>query len=553
MTTSTTALPMGLLAVLVAACSTAPTEIQGPAEEVGAAAEALSVSYVSKVTGQPGSLNADDNQAESVVSVNRDASGNRVVTVTYNDGSPAVFCTPWGCSELDNHIEYTPTTRKIFHGASSLGWSYSTDDGVTWIKRGPLTPPAGWAVVWGDPAISRALPPSTSPDVYITNIAISDAAFPAGANAFISGSVTSFVDGGCIARSIDGGKNFTIMQCVTDNGHFYDGSSVAVGGTNGPVYAAWRDVDADQIDVWQSPGGGLPFVQIPSPPIVAHTHPRIRVYEGLLYVASQQVSVDGLTGTVRMSIWNGSTWSTAKSIITAAFQPNVLFSAHAVRTGPQFSFDIANYTEISGTMPGSCTTNAQCQSAVCDGTGTCLAKCVSGTCKTLDKLRLAYTFRDAQQRLKTGVVACDRDLLACVDVPEWSTAAHAGDQYNPVMSAFRGQPFVAGADWHMAYQSRASDPTGNSVTLRHARINLLPNNDVIVTSQDVHPYQQVCPDLRAGASGYWGDYNDIAWLGFTETGNYQWIATFTDSSDGCSLQWDFTSNSVHVGAAVITN
>jgi hypothetical protein len=484
-----------------------------------------------------------------VVSVNKDPDGNRVITVTYNDGTPPALCMP-NCIELPKvHFTSGPGgTRFVQKGASQLGWSYSTDDGQTWTNRRVLTPPSGQAVLWGDPAIATCPQPGCT-DVFIANLAISEASFDAHAfdhptyGPSLVGGLTA-IDGACIARSTDGGKNFSIQQCVTNNGHFYDGGSIAMGSADGPIYAAWWDTDTALINVWRSPSPGQPFVRIASPPLNANMHPRIRADGEALYVAAQESSTDR----VFMSRWNGTSWGAAKLFATVAYRPDIDFSNHGVRTGPQFSFDVAYGSAASGSA--SCVSTSDCVAELCTGGGTCLARCVSGQCKWEDQIRMAYTYKNSSNYYNIGVVASGRDLANVRNVPEWGVGWGAGDRYNPVMTAFRGAAFIAGPEWHMAYQTRAANPSGNTVALEHSRIYFFPNNFPFALHQGATAYQSVCPDLRSGQAGYWGDYNDIAWLGFNSSGRARWIATYTDSFDGCPTQYNFFSKHVHVGAAV---
>ena len=60
----------------------------------------------------------------------------------------------------------------------------------------------------------------------------------------------------------------------------------------------------------------------------------------------------------------------------------------------------------------------------------------------------------------------------------------------------------------------------------------------------------MCGDGR----GYWGDFNELQYVG-TTSGNTpvpKFLMAFTDSSKGCTEQWAFTSDQVHVSAVVIT-
>ncbi|MEA2626686.1 MAG: hypothetical protein QOD06_2731, partial [Candidatus Binatota bacterium] len=49
--------------------------------------------------------------------------------------------------------------------------------------------------------------------------------------------------------------------------------------------------------------------------------------------------------------------------------------------------------------------------------------------------------------------------------------------------------------------------------------------------------------------GYWGDYDDLQFVGFVEhTTTAKFLRTFTDSSARCTKRWEYTSENVHVGS-----
>ena len=196
---------------------------------------------------------AGDGQSETAATTSF-VNGVNIVVVTYNDDT-----------NHDPTITYGPNSRKIQSGASQMGWSYSKDNGQTWTYGGKVAPPKGWAVLWGDPAIT--VDNGAYSYVFMSNLAIPDSKMPAGG---ISGSVIvsgadSYIGGACIARSTDGGVTFKSYQCVSntaknsvpnsEKGHFYDGGSMA-SSSAGEIYAAFVDVTTSQIDVWRSPSAG---------------------------------------------------------------------------------------------------------------------------------------------------------------------------------------------------------------------------------------------------------------------------------------------------------
>ena len=253
-----------------------------------------------------------------------------------------------------NKIKYTDTTRKVLKGASLMGWSYSEDHGAHWKYGGKVQPPQGWAVLWGDPAMTTSR--TNYGLAFMSNLAFPDAKFPAGG---VDGLVYEAVGGACIARSTDGGVSFSIFQCVTNKdpiagkpnstkGHFYDGGSLAPG-PQGEIYAAYVDVDNSQADIWRSADGNQPFSRLPPPfpNYYVGSHPRVRVgNDGTLFVMAEVKLSENFYALAANRYKNGA-WGTPKLVTSAiAIYPNVdlgsqlLGSPLTLRTGPQFSFDL---------------------------------------------------------------------------------------------------------------------------------------------------------------------------------------------------------------------
>jgi len=116
------------------------------------------------VTGRGPTAQGGQSETEATTSYSR---GVHRIVVTYNDETAS-----------QTTIQYTPTTRKVLRGASLMGWSYSEDHGATWTYGGKLSPPPGWAVLWGDPAITTSR--TNYGLVFISNLAFPDAKFPSG-------------------------------------------------------------------------------------------------------------------------------------------------------------------------------------------------------------------------------------------------------------------------------------------------------------------------------------------------------------------------------------
>jgi hypothetical protein len=462
------------------------------------------------VTGEK--TGATEGQSETSITT-AFANKQHIVVVAYNDGTNSA-----------QTIQYTDTTRKILPGASLMGWSYSLDEGQTWTYGGKVQPPAGWSVLWGDPA-------STTSDaaysyVFMANLAIPNSKMPPGG---IDGSVIvsgadSYIGGACIARSTNGGINFQSYQCVSnttknnvpnsEKGHFYDGGSMA-SSTQGDIYAAFVDITTNQIDVWRSPSINGQFAQLapPFPNMSIYSHPRLRVNhaDGALYVAAQA----GNSAVYINRFANGQWGAPVAASNPGVIYPSIAFkSGLAVRTGPQFSFDIGGASDESGS----------------------------------DAVRVMYTdFDDEKKRFYVTGSYCSRTLSGCWPAPEWGTTPGnlntPGDQFNPNVKAwagFIGLPPI----WKASYLDRDGAPN-DAVTLRQGNLAYFPDGGRVFLPFAVMPDKPVCPDNR----GYWGDYNDMAHLGFKDD-VAQFIVALSDSSQGCDKRQQYDSHHLHVRSVV---
>jgi hypothetical protein len=474
-----TALP-GLLLLSLAACKTTGVIVTGG--------------------GGQGDTPASE-QSEVSLNVSNIVGAKQIITATYNDGTGN-----------DATILYTNTTRKILKGASLFGWSYSTDGGVSWTYGGKVLPPAGWSVLWGDPAITRSHLDQRY--VFLSNLAMPDSKFPAGG---ISGTVgAANMGGACIARSQDGGVTFQNYQCISNNNHFYDGGHMAAG-TGGEIYAAYWDTVTKQIDIWKSPDQNGVFALMPAPfpgfGIVTHARIRVDVSSGDLYVAAERSNGFVIANRFHNNAWQSPV--TASAFVVPVF-PTLQLSDRKLRTGPQFSFDVG-------------------------------AESVLGN----DAVRFVYTVQDdATKRFYVRGTFCPRDLSACFDAPEWGTTpgnlSLTGDQFNPIVRAFPGfiglEPL-----WKLSYETRQNDPKGNQVAIYQGNLAVIGNGVRIMLPFPLIDNQLVCGDNR----GYWGDYDDMQLRGFTDQLSPIFIRSFTDSRQGCQKQWEFTSHHVHVSSATV--
>jgi hypothetical protein len=440
-----------------------------------------------------------------------------IIVVAYNDGT-----------DTSSTVKYTPQTRTVLPGASSMGWSYSLDKGQNWTYGGKVLPPEKWAALWGDPAITTS--GTHYSIVFMSNLAIPSSKMPQNG---ISGAVNDYIGGACIARSIDGGKHFQVYQMLSNQNHFYDGGSMAAS-KKGEVFAAFVDVNTDRIDVWRAPSDNGQFAPMPNPfpDMKMYSHPRIRIspYDDTLYVAAQSSD-----WAVYMTRWTGQAWSprVRASVGSVELYPNTKFTTGTVlRNGPQFSFDIG----------------------------------AASTEDYVDAIRVMYTQRDAKtDRLFVTSSYGKLDLSGFYSAPQWGTTPGnlntPGDQFNPNVRAWRG--FIGLPPvWKATFMNR--DPKAiDKVDLEEGNLAYLPNGTRIYVPFHAIKDIPVCPDLRPATNaagladpsghyggGYWGDYDDLEIVGFSRGGAAQFLRTVSDSSMGCQQRWLLTSHHVHITAAI---
>ncbi|MCC6213240.1 MAG: hypothetical protein IT376_00085 [Polyangiaceae bacterium] len=464
-----------------------------------------------------------------------------VISVAYNDRTQVL---------LDPKIVYPDgpngQERIVKRGASLMGWSYSTDDGASFIYGGRVTPPPGWAVIWGDPALATLqYSPST---VYLANLAGSDTAFPA------SGEVVNeapSLDGFCIARSTTAGASFASVHCfkkgICSNtgkscrgrlndclvpgpvpelgeceGIFYDGTALAAHGDD--LYFAAAAVWSHEIHVWRAREGRLEDLELladysPFDREGMTLHPRFRVARGKLYVLAMRDGYYLLASHCQLA--DGcATWSPPLRVSAelASRPPIWLEDDRRIRTANQFSFD------VGPTEAGS------------------------------DELRIVYTRLTAGGRYYLESARCDPDLPESQVQPGFAVCsnqntfggedhAHGADEYNPNLKV--ASPGV----WRLTYLSRALGTSqievkrANLVTLGIPPVDLLP-------AFQLAPPQVPCTYPMPNGH-YWGDYNDLIQIAPGPAGP-RFLAPFTinfDDGGACEFAGRWTAD-MHVGAAV---
>lgn len=444
-------------------------------------------------------------------------------------GGKTIFISTYNDDTDDGKVTYTKDDRVLFRGASLLGWSYSHDRGKTWTYGGKVKPPSGIGALWGDPAI--VVSRTHSNRVYISSLAIAEAGIPlTGHHGYLTdGSIT----GACVARSDDSGVHFAIHSCFSNAGHFYDGAAMAAGFGNDPrIFAAYLDVNTSRIAVWASPNGTDPFVKLadPFPTLATNSHPRLAYDQvtGALLVAAIATNDQR----IYMNRLVGNTWQLPIPATLPTTRIDIPVGTQTLRMGPGFSFDVGtpSYQELE-----------------------------SGEIKVGDDaIRILYTTRDAEsKRIYVRGAACRADVGTCKDVPQWGTTPGnlytPRDQWNPTVRAWIG--FIGlPPEWKATYQTTDDDP--NRVSIKQGNLAVLANGTPIFVPFDFVGPRIVCPDFREGKagnalSGYWGDYDEMTFAGFDpESTTPEFLMSFSDSSLGCLSQSRFTSNHLHVSAAV---
>ncbi|MEZ4227001.1 MAG: hypothetical protein R3B13_39040 [Polyangiaceae bacterium] len=348
----------------------------------------------------------------------------------------------------------------------------------------------------------------------MTNLAVPTSKVPP--SGYMDNSMIPYLGGACIARSWNSGQTFAMAQCVSDNNHFYDGSSMAVT-NNGSVFAAYNDVTAGEIDVWMAPGVWSSFSQLPNPfpGIAIISHPRIESVNDDVFVLAQ-ANWGGLV----MARYSNGSWSAPFAASQAPRNPvpqmeSVMLSDRYIRLGPQFAFDVAHLTTPLGN----------------------------------DHIVVAFTTKDpVTHKLSIDANICNRETLTCFETPNgWNTKNVPGDQFHPALGEVT---YFGGGElqsWKGAWWSRESAPNSNTVRLVGARFDTYTGARTLYT-WPVTSSQTPCPS----AGGYWGDYHDTELL-YPSVWGHVFITPYSDSSMGCvtsppSNQWQYFANHLHVSS-----
>jgi hypothetical protein len=508
-----------------------------------------------QITGQSGSITEPDTQSETVLSVQTfgcppqpclfdtecpcsarcivDPAGGSgycssagslpIVTVTDNDETT---------EEQGGYLVYTSSDRFIYPGASFMGWQVSDDGGGSFYYGGKLRPPAGWSVLWGDPAIASSR--ANQNFVFLSNIAVPASKFPS--IGYIEGPITtgclgtSCIGGACIARSVDAGHTFTLSaaDCLTNQNHFYDGGAIETD-NDGGVYAAWVDWDTNKIDVWRATTLTGSFAQLPNPfpGFVIQSHPRL-VFEPLnqrLYLVAQADTVttcwpgnptEGCAN-IYITYWDlgSETWSPPGFVAYGLNQLNWNFGPapqRRLRGAPEFSFASAQ-----ASMNGD------------------------------DNIRIAYTYvLGGRHVIHVSRCTWGQPGMAplCVHTPEWGSDYYAGEHFNPVVSAQHGFPPIE-TEFVLSYTTSGTSTIPYGVGWAFGELAVTSGGIRFFVPQVPYDNYEVCPDNR----GYWGDYDNMEVLYAGNLGTKStFIRAHTDSSSGVCTRQQYTSRPVHASA-----
>ena len=467
------------------------------------------------VTGQD-SPTAGGTQSETAATTSYVGGQQNRIVVAYNDET-----------NEQQFINYAQFDRTVTAGASLMGWSYSDDGGGKWTYGGKVSPPKGWAVLWGDPALATS--GASYHVVFMSNLAVPSAKMPVGGihgYLYYGDGRSSYIGGARIAKSTDGGATFANYQCVsnkqsvpgvpdTPQGHFYDGGSMA-SNSAGEVFAAYVDVATGLIDVYRSPNENGSFQPLPTPfpKFYSVSHAKLRASrDGSIYIAAQVRGGDGNYYIYMNHLVNGAWGSPVAVSYASSLYPGIDFgttvqgSELTLRSGPQFGYDVGAASEGGN-----------------------------------DAIRLLYTRMGSNGHLYLDASACSAALTNCWQVTGWNfqgggPGGSAVDTYNPDVVAwpgFIGLPPTWQASWAYHYGN------ANFVNVSRATLGYV-NGSAFIFPVDILQNAPVCSDTR----GYWGDYDAMIQTGWQGTSSL-WMRFTTDSSAGCTKRWEYTAEAQHV-------
>lgn len=379
-------------------------------------------------------------------------------------------------------ITYNNNSRQVRPNTSMMGFfqlspDFDPDEAVG--VSGRVRPPAGWSVLWGDPAITRNR--ANPSRIYMVNLAVPTSKFPASGT--IEGPVnpsglpaefcSAYLGGACIARSSNLGASFTLaasdcVQRITPscpNGTFYDGSDLETD-TSGRVYAAFTDVSRNSTDVYLATSQTGSFARVTDPPGGGSTvmHPRLKFGPSGLYMLQLTSSFNLTISRYPAGSSRSGTWTTPVQVASSITASDVVLSDRSLRLGPEYDLDIGP-NEFGS-----------------------------------QEIRVVYTVIVNGNHHVRAAKCTTGTTISCSQPSVWRTDTHGGKQWLPAIVAgttAAGAPF-----WEISYHSTQNFPGTNKVELWRG---LLTNSNTFGTVRQ-ETFQIPCPDNR----GYWGDYDGMS-------------------------------------------
>ncbi len=458
-------------------------------------------------SGNAGDPTNDRMQSETSIAVSPFQGGANVV-ITYNDDT----------GEVPTFIEYTAGSRLVKFGASQMGWSLSSDAGRTWTYKGKLRPPAGSAALWGDPSVAATTLTSGIQGIaFMTNLELPASKFPSGG---ITGSVIDFLGGAVIARSLDGGQTFSIVQTVRNGSGRYDGSAMAMS-ASGRVCAAYNNLNTEKIDVWCAEGALNTFVRKPDPfgdNLIVASHPRLKALDdGTMYLAAwAQDATPAQTRRIVITKWDGTGWTFPVFANDPLHPPEnrtrFLIGDRSIRTANQFAFTVGP-PSFSGAN---------------------------------DEVRVVYASLDPSGNAHLFGSSCGADLGTCLVRPQWTTGAWSGGAAVPGQQFGPKLAVSPDGTYKLIYYSTQDDLTGHTLSAKEGNLAFNATTGYLFQPFDFVPTHEVCP----AGTGYWGDYDYAEFNRFDpSTGVAEFIVGRTSSQRGCVQVNSFDSTHQHVSVA----
>ncbi|GMV17234.1 MAG: hypothetical protein AMXMBFR56_54580 [Polyangiaceae bacterium] len=478
--------------------------------------------------GTPQEPQQSGEQAETDLAVAENESGGRVLIAGYRyTGSHPLHNNP----ESSTDLVYLPGGGvEVARGASIMGWSYSTNAGLTWSAPGKIYPDAVFgdpmAVLWSDPALAVGM--TNKRLVAYASLSVSTERFDqhtGGGDVFFGwppaiNLPNNIIDGLCVALSFTGGVSFPALVCKVPDGigaAGTDQTTIAIG-RDDTIYTAVEDVSAARTRLFKVVFGSdfdLSLEEIPMPTAMGNFSrgPELRRdQEGEVFLAA-----------------------------TDQFTSREVRLCRVTPDGCLYLGEVTAATQVFADLVGSSVSALPLRSGVSVDFGVNHLASELG----IRELVFVYSRKPTPDRTVVGATRCLSTLstlLDCQDVPEWGTEQRAGQHFQPNLEFVDKSPEQNGSrpDWRYAFYE--VDRPG--VASGHAQLTLAtlggaqPSTNPLTLQYRtlVAPDPRVCTAkyLYGASSEYWGDY-----MGFTALaplGAEPWrhvVAYSSDERRGC--------------------